>query len=413
QSLKYRADMKLLTILYMRKAIKQAVSRCLLGTTFERKKAKRKSSFFIRSARDWPIARHLTLVCTMLLSLMATIPVLADGSKDLYPSTATGIRAVLRSSNTSNASWPFANEGTHYVYANVDETITLASSAQGSGNARIRLYAPDGTLVVNATSGGQITNRTAELAGPQRVGQTGGNRYTPLYHTVTQAGIYRVEFVAQGTGAPNSAINVAGWTQGSNAGIVAWDVSVINDGNTDFISGRVYANILNFSLGSSRSGTNGFNGLMYVLTKDGDVYRVNGNGMNGLYFPFFVNNLGFVVPDTQEPVYKSLTSSTTAFLNGRVQNPNNADAGNHITHKLFYTTPAADLPPSANGAVPGASTWLKNEPIVPDVSNVEVTGVDGTPGQVSNKGGYISFTAGAQGQYAVEIESPDDIFTKR
>ncbi len=358
---------------------------------------------------------YKSLICfgLAIAGLFGPLVSFADGSKDLYPDGATGIRAVLRSSNTSNASWPFANEGTHYVYANIGETITLASSAQGSGNARIRLYAPDGTLVVNATSGGQIANRTAEVAGPQRVGQTGGNRYTPLYHTVNQAGIYRVEFVARGTGAPNSAIDVASWTQGSNAGIVAWDVSVINEGNTDFISGRVYTNILNFSLGSSRSGTNGFNGLIYVLTKDGYVYRVNGNGMNGLYFTFFVNNLGFVDPDTQEPVYKSLTSSTTTFLDGRVQNPNNADAGNHITHKLFYTEPAADLPPSANGAVPGTGTWLKNEPIAPNVSNVEVTGVDGTPGQVSNKGGYISFTAGAQGQYVVEIESPDDTFTKR
>lgn len=89
----------------------------------------------------------------------------ADGSKDLYPGTS-GIRAVLRSSNTTGNSWPFANQGTHYVYAKANEVITLASSAQGSGSARIRLYAPNGTMVVDANSGGQIANRTAEVAGP-------------------------------------------------------------------------------------------------------------------------------------------------------------------------------------------------------------------------------------------------------
>src|SRR5690606_35773092 len=126
------------------------------------------------------------------------------------------------------------------------------------------------------------------------------------------------------------------------------------------------------------------------------TYRVNNNGNNGMYFTFYVNNNGFVNPTTQEPIYKSL--NTTSNLGNRVHNPNSADTERHITHKMFYTLPAEDLPIQSIGAVPGGNTWLKNEVITPDVSGVQLVGVDGTVAQVSSKGGYIKFNAGSQGQ---------------
>ncbi|MDR2234728.1 MAG: DUF11 domain-containing protein [Chryseobacterium sp.] len=342
-----------------------------------------------------------------LVCLLCSGWLFADGSRDLYPSGVTGYRAFLRSSNTTTESWPFANEGIHYVYAKAGERITLASSAQNGGTGRIRLFAPDGTQVVNNTTAGQINNRAAELAGPQLFGQSVAGRYLPIYHAVTEEGIYRVEFVGRAGTDPSTTVAAdASWSQSStNAGIAAWDVSVINAGNTGFVQGRVYTNILNLSNGTSSPNTDGFYGLVYVLTKDGYTYRVNNNGNNGLYFTFFANNNGFVDPATQDPVYKSLSQSTTAFLTGRVHNPNLADTPKHITHKLFYSLPASDLPATASGAVPGGSTWMKNSVIVPDVTGVQLVGVDGTPAQVSGKGGYIKFTAGTQGQYKIVIQS--------
>lgn len=334
----------------------------------------------------------------------------ADGSRDLYPSGITGDRAFLRSGTGTTSSWPFANEGTHYVYAKAGERITLASSAQNGGTGRIRLFSPAGTLIVDNTTDGQILNRTAELAGPQLVSQTGGNRYTPIYYPVSQNGIYRVELVARAAADPSTSVAAdSNWTQAStNAGIAAWDVSVINTDNTGFVKGRVFANILNLSNGTGNPNTSGFYGLVYVLTKDGYTYRVNNNGNNGLYFTFFVNNDGFVDETTQAPIYKSLDQSTPAFLINRVHNPNDADTDKHITHKLFYSLPANDLPASATGAVPGGSTWLKNTVVLPDVSALQLVGVDGTPGQVSNKGGYIRYNAAALGQYKITIESTDN-----
>ncbi|MDR6786646.1 hypothetical protein, partial [Pedobacter africanus] len=333
----------------------------------------------------------------------------ADGSKDLYPGGKTGRRAYLRAYTSLSGNWPFANDGIHYVYAKVGEVITLASSAQNTGgNSRIRLFAPSGIQVINNTTDGQIANRAAELAGPRFVGQgAGGNRYLPIYHTVTTEGIYRVEFVARGTTDPGTSYNAdANWTEANDAGIRAWDVSVINTTNDDFISGRTYVNVLNLTNGLTSPNSTGFEGILHILTKDGYTYRVNNNGNNGLYFTFLVNNNGFLNPSTQEPIYKSL--NTTTGLSGQIHDPNTADNSKQITQKLFYALPANDLPTTASGAVPGNNTWLKNTIVLPEVTDVKLVGVDGTVGQVSNRGGYIRFSAGTQGNVAILIESTDN-----
>lgn len=343
------------------------------------------------------------------LLLLVSNQLYADGSRDLYPTGKIGYRAYLRSSVIADAQrWPFPTLGTHYVYAKEGERITLASSAQlASGSSAIKLYSPTGTeLINNATVAGQIANRATELAGPQLNGQTGGNRYTPIYYQVPTggAGIYRVEFLARGTGDPGTTILANGnWTQGDNAGIFAWDVSVINAANSGFIQGRVYTNVLNLTNGTSNPQSNGFHGVLYPLTKDGYTYKVNNNGNNGMYFTFFVNNNGFLKPDGSA-LYKSLNN--TSLGAGAVHNPTSADTTQQITHKMFYTLPASDLPESAIGAVPGGSTWLKNSPVAPSLSGVSLVGVEGTQGQLSSKGGFVKFIATTQGAYTISLKSP-------
>ncbi len=329
--------------------------------------------------------KNTFLKMLLFATILCSNALFADGSKDLYPSGVAGLRAYLRSSLTATENWPFPNQGVHYVYAKAGERITLASSAQNtSGNSRIRMYAPGGSLLIdNNTIAGQISNRAAEIAGPQLSGGSVAGRYIPIYYLVPAAGagIYRVEFFARGNGDPGDTMDANfSWsqsTQPSNAGILAWDVSVINTTNTNFIPGRVYSNLLNLTNGTGSPNTKGFNGKFYTLTKDGYTYRVNNNGNNGLYFTFFVNNNGFIDATTQDPVYKSLNGSSPSFLAGKVHNPNIADTPKNITHKMFYTLPSADLPTSSIGAVPGASTWLKNAVVTPQVSNVTVVGVEG------------------------------------
>ncbi|MEC5158708.1 hypothetical protein [Chryseobacterium sp. MP_3.2] len=343
-----------------------------------------------------------------LVLLISSNPLFADGSKDLYPSGTLGYRAHLRSSTAITTNYPFPTTGTHYVYARDNETITLASSAQLAGNASaIQLYSPSGAVVVNDnTAAGLIPNRAAELAGPQISGAASGGTYIPLYYKVPVggAGIYRVEFLARSTTDSSTTILAnAEFTQAATSSVLAWDISVINTGNTSYIKGRVYSNVFNLNTGTTAGEANGFYGLMYVLTKDGYTYRVDNNGNNGLYFTFFVNNNGFLNTSTQLPLYKSLNTSTLTTSN--VQNPKNADLGSQITHKIFYTLPASDLPTNSNGAVPGNSTWLKNPTSNPTVSGVSLVGAEGVNGQVSNKGGNINFTASAQGNFLITIKS--------
>lgn len=358
----------------------------------------------------------------VLLIVAPTVDIYADGSRNW--ADRGGRRAFLRSSTSATANWPFPNHGTHYVYAKAGEWITVASSLQATGssgnnNKRIRLFAPNGTqITLDFTNGGRIQNRTQEMAGPQRWGQTGGDRYTPVYYQVPTGGdgIYRVEFLSTGTTISASMDASYDWSTNQSPSssvvtIAAWDVSVINTANTAFIPGRVYTNLVNLSIGTTSPNTTGFNGLVYVRTYDGYTYRVNNNGNNGMYFTFFVNNNGFVDQTTQEPIYQSLNNSDPSYLVGRVHNPNNADAGTHITHKLFYTLPAEDLPGTASIAVTSnggnswtaGSTWLKKPPLTPLISNVFLEGADGTVDQVSTKGGYIKFEANLEGNFKLQI----------
>ncbi|WP_052646375.1 DUF7507 domain-containing protein [Sphingobacterium spiritivorum] len=357
----------------------------------------------------------IVYIVLLFISLCLGLNTYADGSRDLYPSGVSGGRASLRSSMTVNASaYPFPTNGTHYVYAKVGETIALASSAQSGTNTQIKLYNPSG-IELSLTIGnnaGNIANRTAELEGPRLPGQTSpANAYTAIYHTVVQEGIYKVEFLPHGNGSGSGGRdNISGngnWTQAANSVYIpAWDVSVANVAKTGWIKGRVYMNVLNmdiYTITSGFSNIGGFYGKFKILTKDGYVYNVDNNGNNGISFTFFVNNKGFFKSTTDNtPLYKSMDLSN---LSGRVHDPRTADAGSEVTHKIFYTLPANDLPTSANGAVPGNSTWLKNNRIVPKVEQLKVIGVDGTNGQVSNKGGKISFETGNTGQYKIVIES--------
>jgi len=372
--------------------------------------------------RDTAVRIKKVFLLSFLLTIAGFSSLYADGSKDLYPSGVTGNRAFLYSNSytaggTTINSWPFKTLGTHYVYANVGETIAAASSAQNIGNGRIRLIAPNGSeYLTTATATGQIPNRNGELAGPQYPGQgAGGNRYLPYTVTVGagQAGIWKVEFLPSGSETSSSTPGVtdtaadAAWTQGNNTELIAaWDVSVRNAANSAWISGRVYSNVFNLHIqGTVFSSAKAFYGKFVVLTRDGVAYRVTNNGSNGVGFTFFVNNKGFL-DTTGGPSYKSLNISSPSSADFRVHDPRSQDDANNVTHKIFYTDPAADLPANAIQAVSTSSsttTWLKNAVITPTATNLTYTGVEGTPNLSGNKGAYIGFDSNLAGTFRIEI----------
>lgn len=414
----------------------------LLNKKFNQEIIKNKSTM---KKINFLIQKALLLLTVLCISISAY----AEGSKDLYPSGAQGGRAFLRASTETSLAYPYAVLGTHYVYAEVGERIALATSAQAFGNNNstrngnrnnIQLYGPYGNQITldvgnNNDTRGRIDNRTAELDGPQLPNQTGGNRYTPIYHEVTVSGIYKVEYLGTSKSTTGDvrmdyvAAN-SNWTQGSNTNyLAAWDISVAKQvgANWQWENGRVYNNILNLDNPSyvSQSGkyvfraNSGFFGKFKVLTKDGFVYNIDNNGNQGISFTFMVNNKGFHLEgDPSTPSYKSINAPSAASVTNRYHNPTTEDNVHTTTHKIFYNLPSEDMPSTSIGAVSGGQTWLLNpEAIISiDADDIHIIGVDGTPNQIGNKGGYIIFDGGggnAEYEFIISSDETPKAFVDR
>ena len=368
----------------------------------------------------------IKVVLTLSLVLGVSTTMLADGSRNLYPSGVSGHRAFLLGKGyASPEAIPFPNEGAHYVYAKEGEIITMASSAQGNGRwdakGGINLFNPVGVEVIDNQIEGQISSRSAELGGP-RLSATSQGGYTPIYYEVPKGGegIYRVEFASRSTSASSAIVSANGnWTQGNNAAIAAWDVSVINKGKTKFIEGRVYTTNLNFTNGNDNAVAYqnvNFNGRFFVRTNDGFTYRVTHKGSSGIVWAFFVNNNGFFDYYTKNSLYKSMNSEASQVIHN-IHNPNTPDDDSNITHKIYYTLPAEDMPNKAKVAINrtsyGLTTWLNPTVIEPEVSNVKIVGAEGTVGVFGHKGGYIEFDAPVSGQqFTIDIISSGSVFKR-
>ncbi len=403
------------------------------------------------------VLRHSKLINAIFSTLflfVTVFSVVAEGSATLYPSGATGKRASLnvRSRTVPRLFDIFPTPGTMKVFVKAGETLYVGSSAQGISQTygtpaatytgTINLRAPNGTTYSSGTSTtvGLIANRTEELAGPDRTGITTG--YTPYTRIVESAeeGIWEVDFVPptnpDTTSVPQYDVDAnASWIQQKRAMIVAWDVSVGSASSpATLIPGRVYMNNFNGNLASIKvdggSSAHRLDVTLYVLTDAGYKFRVKTNGFNGKSFNFFVNNKGIqdststsvgssvnTTPLTWKngnPSYKSRTfTSVGGTRNMWMYDPrepdNNSGSIPDITHKIFYNTPATDMPASApiryNGGA-ATTTWLNPStyPDAPTISNLSVVGVEsGTAGLVGPDGAYIQFTSNVPGNYSITL----------
>lgn len=364
----------------------------------------------------------LAALTTFILLSFCSQFTFAEGSKDLYPAGAQGNRAFLYANVDASShitSWPFKTPGTHFVYAKVGETIAVASSALGNNNARIVLTDPSGNVTSYTVSGttGIINNRAEELLGPSWGGSPG---YVPFTRTVAagQEGVWRVDFVAPiGTGTDanftvqdisadgnwSRAVGTNGINVNSTNVISAWDVSVRNDSGTAWLTGRVYANVLNLIVNGSFAEAKSFYATNYVLTEDGRAYRVKTNGNNGYGFTFFSNSNGFSTSGV--PKYKSLNFSDYNTLINNIHDPRILDNALSKTHKIFYNKPNPDLPQTANAYVTAANQtmWLKKNVVLPIITDLKVIGIEGTEGKISRKGAKITFTSSTSGSYQITI----------
>jgi gliding motility-associated-like protein/uncharacterized repeat protein (TIGR01451 family) len=226
--------------------------------------------------------------------------------------------------------------------------------------------------------------------------------YTPysIKAKAGQEGIWEIDFLSQSNGVdmgnPIPIPANADWTQPTGQYIAAFDISVRDNNNSNFIKGRVFTNVFMGILGTFNVG---FNGIFNILTKDGYQYTLDNNGQAGNGFTFFVNNKGFRNADGTAS-YKSVNGFAP-----NVQDPRAADSPLDITQKIFFNPPASDLPALAN-TPGGGSTWLLNNPDVPAISNITFTGIEGTNGIAGTNplGANFTFTTTVAGSYLIAID---------
>ena len=347
------------------------------------------------------------VVIAGLLLLAMLMDVHAEGSKEF---TANGgNRAYLSYRNDSPAAQGGLLVRTFVkVYVNAGETLNLGSSANGLGAASIRLTRPDATTTnspaIGASFIGVITNRVQETNGP--LPNAGG--YNPWSVTVQagQGGVWIVEFISPSaadttTGSSTAIAANANWTRAANqsattSSVLAWDVTVRSSGGAT-INGRAYLN--KFS-GNMYANSINLNAITTVVTRDGFRYLANANGIDPFLFHFFVNNRGFRTNGTA-PLLQSV-----ALAGANFQDPEIADTALDTTAKIYFTTPAADLPAAAPIAPAwGTNTWLNVSPAYPIISNFDYVGADGTPHAFgAGVGGTIIFDSSAAGSYRIEMD---------
>lgn len=366
--------------------------------------------------RDTSIyAMNMKLNMLLLVGLFFwTNAVFGEGSKDLYPENIKGNRAFLVSQPFERS--VFANQASHYAYVLEGETIAVASSAQNVGAGGIILTAPDGKIYhTKSNNVGRIqsfngSTRAAELAGP-RVGYTSFE--VPV--GIGQGGIWRVEFISPDTDPFNASLiqpyNLKAnedWIQHSEGCLIAaWDVSIRDTDNTKWLSGRVFMSMLQLHLSreSLADAHGAFYGRNYVLTKDGYIYRVDGNGSHGIDFVYFVNSSG-ILDEHGKATYKSANQEKLA----KFHNPNHEDNNLHITHKMFYNLPNIEMPKESVGCFPGGGTWLFNPKQVVEVKDIRIEWLEGNDGQLNEEGVFMRFETNYPGRYKIFISAKSEQF---
>ena len=368
------------------------------------------------------------------LALLACIPVgaRAEGSRDLYPSAATGTniaRGNLEWRTSSYGGGLLKRRTLLHVYAQQNEYILLGSSAVGvagtsTGNALVYgpsnpVTGPIGGETIPATpdfqatsqSGrGKITTRTQELAGAQAISGGGNpNGYAPAYYQAPETGLYSIVFYGPNGGNDDTNGTVAGdigLTAASDTNstqytsVAAWDVTVRSSDQTSTsdLTGRLFTNYLAlFNGGNGRS----LYGKFFAVTTDGYQYQVDLNGVDPNGFIIYGNQLGFLDSDGQSPLYHDVVSTLSATNRDQLTQIQGGCSLSPPTYPLFFNAPD----PAALMA-DGVAT----APTTPVISALSFSGtVSGNNSRIGT-GGTFSYTGNVSAVYDIVISRDGSSF---
>jgi hypothetical protein len=313
-----------------------------------------------------------------------------------------------------------------YVYAQLNDSICVASSALGVGSGAIRVYRPDGSLFVTYTTAPGDTglilagagSKARENAGPYGYYNGGAGGYIPRLIIAGQAGIWRVEFLppnpntsssnyfSGGTLVPKT---TADFLQPNNNCIIsAFDVSIVR--NRNVIRGRVYTDYLSLSGGDLRRTTGGAqyyfteNYTFYILTKQGYRYDLTMNGLAPYGYFLYADNVGLQLADGITPAYESISYQPTRPANRRILRPGDPDTYSESKHKMFFNSPDPTMPVTA--LLNNQTVWL-NPPLINSTGIIVLRyTVTGSPNPMS---GFFTFEYPNLGiRYKIIIDANSD-----
>jgi hypothetical protein len=348
-----------------------------------------------------------TLFATVFL-VCTTTHLYAEGSRELNNSTNTQAYRVLfdfgYAITGSTKNWykitsqdSILSNTRFYVYANVGDSICLASSTLGyrqsgaTAGGNIVLYKPDGSLhnTWTATGGspsfaGYITpgagSKNRETYGPFGIYNGGTGGFTPIVVVADVAGVWTVECSSPSPSATNASGAYAGsgcqprtnqdFVQpGTNNTLIsAIDVSIIKNGQ--IVTGRVYTTFMSLTAGNIRQPAGcsprpylAHYYTLYMLSREGIRYDVTYNGMIPYGYLLYADNVGLQLADGVTPAYESAQYQPTAPTNRRIHRPSDAETAAETKHKMFFNVPDASMP--ATALCMGETIWLNPEAITP------------------------------------------------
>lgn len=218
---------------------------------------------------------------------------------------------------------------------------------------------PDGTKTafdVEKDGVGYIDSRNKTLAGPQIKPSDAGDtsKYIPLSFTAQVSGIYDFNFrskdgkvatpSSRGARVTNDDANAL--ANASTGNLVFWDITIA-DADYNLISGRTYSDYLALSTANADYL---YQGVYYVVTKDGYIYKVSLHDFQPFGFILFSNNQGITdIGKTPSSIYHSVYDNDNNCLNLEKEelitfhHPNAPDTDIARTNMIFYEQPNKDL----------------------------------------------------------------------
>ncbi|MBW4578744.1 MAG: DUF11 domain-containing protein [Tildeniella nuda ZEHNDER 1965/U140] len=366
-------------------------------------------------------------------------PVQAEGSRNLYPSSATGFRASLewvagtRYGPTAPVDNSLLRRTLLQVYVNAGEYILVGSTAVGVANGAtsgdVVIFNP-GTVsgrignetiptpnyqcstqraTTLNTNQGKIISRAQELAGPDTItnpltatpGGQVASGYVPCFYQAPTSGIYNVAFYgpsggnSTAGGGPTAEIAMTSannFNASQTTSTSAWDVTVRSSlTSTTDINGRLFANYLAlFTGGNSRP----VESDVYMVTKDGYRYTTDLNGLDANGWVMYGNDVGFYDSDGQTPLYHDVLGNSAQLT--VLQGGTNLALPNHV---IFFNNPMS----SAGATESIAALGIPLIPTTPMVSAASFTGTVTGNTSAQNTGGTFRFNSNVPGSYEIII----------